>query len=317
MASRGEEQLRQAVKRLQHMSFGQLGRMLRNRRNRQVLDLLDRLGPSGKLIKDVARLAVQRGGDATSLKALHGAIKHSGAAILPPLDKRGRLPAGYTQRQADEIAAQAAAWLEARGYRVQKPEEKLVEARDAARRRTEQSQRRGVVTLPLPDGNVPHEYSVHHPMVTREMVPVGSSSNVHSYGYDWRKRRLYVRFLATGADGSRGGKGPLYGYEGVPPRLFLDLLDASSKGVWVWDNLRIRGTYSGHQFDYALRGLGPSLYVPRKATLTAEGEAFIPREFLSYRDNRVHRSELGEQLVRPLRPGFPDRPDRGGFRRES
>ncbi len=324
MASRGEEQLRQVLKTLQQLSLGQLSRVLRSGRNRQVINLLGQLGPSGKLIRDVANLAVKRG-DAKSLKALQQAIRQSGAMILPPLDKRGQLPKGYSQRQADEITRQAVEWLQARGYQVASPEERKVEAREAAAKRASaQRRQRGTVTLPLPDTNVPHEYSVHHPMVTREMIPVGASSNVHSYGYDWRRRRLYVRFLGTSQGGARIGEGALYGYDGVSPKLFLDLLDASSKGTWVWDNLRIRGTISGHQFDYALRGLGEQrdgstggLYVPRKATIGPDGEMFIPREFMSYRTRQIYRSSKPEQVVRPLRPGFPDRPDRGGFRRET
>jgi hypothetical protein len=42
-------------------------------------------------------------------------------------------------------------------------------------------------------------------------------------------------------------------------------MSAPSKGGWVWDHLRIRGTVSGHQKDYELAGIVGG-YVPRKAT---------------------------------------------------
>ncbi len=87
-----------------------------------------------------------------------------------------------------------------------------------------------------------------------------------------------------GPDGHplRGGPGSLYRYANVTPEEFLTLLAANSKGDWVWDHLRIRGTWSGHQKDYELVGVEGG-YVPRKATVRRNPqnkqleEWFVPR----------------------------------------
>jgi hypothetical protein len=113
------------------------------------------------------------------------------------------------------------------------------------------------------------------PLATGEMIPV-ESSNVHSIGYDWNeanpmKGTLKVRFLQ--GDRKRGGKakvaGPEYRYENVHPYVFEAMRRASSKGKFVWDRLRIRGSVSGHQFRYKLTGVAQG-YVPRQATLRRE-----------------------------------------------
>lgn len=125
------------------------------------------------------------------------------------------------------------------------------------------------------------------------------SSNVYAYRYDRQTSTLYVSYKATqlksGAGdraniihkqrltheqltaplGSTGGKsntrGPTYAYYDVPVRVFVRMKLAASKGGFVWDELRIRGTAYGHRFRYALVGAeaaaGEDLpYIPRRAT---------------------------------------------------
>ena len=115
------------------------------------------------------------------------------------------------------------------------------------------------------------------PLATGEMIPV-ESSNVHSIGYDWNesnpmKGTLKVRFLQS--DRKRGGKakvaGPQYRYEDVHPYVFEAMRRASSKGTFVWDRLRIRGSVSGHQYRYKLTGVAQG-YVPRQAVSYGQGE---------------------------------------------
>lgn len=145
-----------------------------------------------------------------------------------------------------------------------------------------------------------------HPIITGDMQPTPDSSNVHSFGYDLDSHSLYVRFQ----DKPDGGAGPIYRYFNCPPELFLSFLKAGSAGKFVWDRLRIRGTVSGHQLDYALVGIQKK-YVPRKATLTAAGEAFIPRSVFTDRGNRLE-SKAGYKLVRPLvSPVNQGKPNRG------
>lgn len=108
-----------------------------------------------------------------------------------------------------------------------------------------------------------------------------SSSNVYAIGYHAQTQTLAVRYQAP-VIGKQNGQykivakankpGPLYYYSGVPKRLWDSFASAGSKGTWVWDNLRIRGSIAGHQYDYRLvaGSLAPDgeriMYVPRKAT---------------------------------------------------
>lgn len=165
-----------------------------------------------------------------------------------------------------------------------------------------------------------------HPLVTGQMIETPQSSNVYAFGYDLQTHSLFVRFKAGRHDGGSGGgqsgggggdggrrphrPGPLYLYHNVPTELFLTLYEAPSKGIWVWDNLRIRGTLSGHRFDYALVGVQGG-YVPRKATLAPAGEIFSPRTIFTDQGRQLS-SSLPEMLVRPLQPLGGSRPPNNG-----
>lgn len=156
-------------------------------------------------------------------------------------------------------------------------------------------------TVPVNLGQgTPVNFPPEHPIITGDMIPA-KSSNVHSYGYDLDSHSLYVRFLDTQEDGTRRGPGPIYRYFNCKPELFLLMMNSPSVGRFVWDHLRIRGTLSGHQLDYALVGVQRG-YVPRKATLTAQGEAYIPRTVFSDKGNRLE-SRKGFEIVRPLYNG--------------
>lgn len=142
-----------------------------------------------------------------------------------------------------------------------------------------------------------------------EMIPV-SSSNVHSIGFRYENRdigTLLVRYLAELPNGRRGGPGPLYEYFKVPSILFERFKQAGSKGKFVWDNLRIRGTKSGHKFQYDLSGITQG-YVPRRAQLVyfrgprgglRATEAYVPRTFNL---GEIRRGKLQMRQVRSQLP---------------
>lgn len=129
------------------------------------------------------------------------------------------------------------------------------------------------------------------------------SSNVYSFSYYRRSGdkagTLYVRFRAhwlnqhslTRGPGRLGGReqlhgelgstvrgkgrpnepGVMYAYYNVPPAVYARMIQASSKGKFVWDALRVRGTIYGHKYQYAaIQGqVTPSVggvYIPRRAT---------------------------------------------------
>lgn len=143
-------------------------------------------------------------------------------------------------------------------------------------------------------------FPIDHPVVTKRMVPA-SSSNVHSYGYDVDSLTLYVRYLAPEKYGR--GPGSLYAYDGVRLVKFLSMLDAPSKGIWLWDNVRIRGTWSGHRHPYRLAAVRND-YVPRMATYAGGGrEKFIPRTVRVQSKRRGVRT-LTSQLPEAFAPEF-------------
>lgn len=142
------------------------------------------------------------------------------------------------------------------------------------------------------------------PLLTGEMVPV-TSSNVHSIGYDFNrdaptKGTLKVRFLQS--DRKSGSKakvpGPLYQYFDVHPFIFMAMRDAASKGKFVWDKLRIRGTVSGHRYNYRLAGIAQG-YVPRQASLRSQAQEWFVQRSIRV-GGQVLRSQLPTQLVRTL-----------------
>ena len=106
------------------------------------------------------------------------------------------------------------------------------------------------------------------------------SSNVHSIGYDDVTETLYIRYLGTVGD-RRAGPGALYEYRDVPISVWDRFVFASSKGGFVWDEIRVRGTVSGHRYSYEFIGTGPRGYIPRRAGLKRgeSGEFYMRRKF--------------------------------------
>ena len=135
------------------------------------------------------------------------------------------------------------------------------------------------------------------------------SSNVHSIGMQAsqpgaRTGTLLIRFLGTRPGGRRGGKGPTYAYRDVPVELFREFRTAASKGKFVWDYVRVRGTVSGHRFPYELVGVING-YVPRQAGLKRgqPGEYFLRRTWTGYKVNR----QTGQLEKVTLQSQLPER----------
>jgi len=168
-----------------------------------------------------------------------------------------------------------------------------------------------------------------------------SSSNVHSIGCRRTGRNtcvLYVTYQAPmiagehitgrgpvgaliaskGAYGGRnsGRPGATYAYDDVPYRYWYGFRKAKSKGQWVWDNLRVRGSIDGHQYSYRLADPATIVqedgvtgqYIPRLATAAG----YMERRIRVPNSREVWHSTLPERRFRPDR-GLPDRgtPDRG------
>ena len=145
-----------------------------------------------------------------------------------------------------------------------------------------------------------------------------TSSNVHSIGMQIddpsdRSGTLYVRYLG-GRGSQRSGPGSLYAYYDVPVDLYRDFLIASSKGVFVWDHLRVRGTIAGHRYSYELVGIVNG-YVPRQAAIRRgqPGQWYLRRRFtdVQRQGGQVVRVKLQSQLPDQLVTMRGPNPERG------
>jgi hypothetical protein len=225
-------------------------------------EFLKQLGPAGRLL-DVIVHGLRRQRRFDTVQIAIELLRAFGFEVLP----RPGMPLTDAElRRAVEAAARFLDWA---SQFAPVPERRPVETVPVAEREIETRRRRAAVgeQVIVPFATGPRQFPADHPLVTGEMVRV-ESSNVHSIGYDLDTGTLYVRFLVTVVREGRVRQfgGSLYGYRGVTPEEFLRFLDAPSKGGWVWDNLRVRGTASGHKKDYFLAGIVGG-YVPRKATL--------------------------------------------------
>ena len=168
-------------------------------------------------------------------------------------------------------------------------------------------------------GGRKRRYDPNDPTISGEMIEV-TSSNVHSIGFDFNfadpmKGTLKVRFLQGPKDKKIAG--PTYHYFDVHPDVFETFKVAASKGKFVWDRLRVRGTVSGHQYRYNLAGIRAG-YVPRAAKRFGSNEYFVQRRFTGKNKQgeiRTFQSRLPEQRVGRYEPSraIPNRgiPNRG------
>ena len=251
-----------------------------NFRGKMLDKLLSELGPAGRVL---AALAQPKG-------------KHS-----PKLQRELQSALDFLTAYSDDgdVLEAMARLLEGKGYRVNKPGEQPGE-----RARGVPDDKPGTKTQKVQIDGRNRRFPKDHPILTGEQTLTPRSSNVYSFAYDYDQWLLYVRFKEDGKEGKKNSPGSLYQYADIPPRLFLSMLSASSKGGWVWDNLRIRGTLSGHQKPYRLVGITGG-YVPRQATFTAKGEAFVPREVRGLTSGSSLHSSKPYQLVRPMMSAGP------------
>jgi len=139
------------------------------------------------------------------------------------------------------------------------------------------------------------------------MIPV-ASTNVHSIGFEWNdanpsKGTLLVRFWHK--SGGTAEPGARYAYHGVHPAVFDSMRAASSKGKFVWDRLRVRGTVSGHRYQFDLNQVHRSGYVPRRAARYGDREYFVGRQINATNtrtgQSRTFTSGHPDQFVRQVK----------------
>jgi len=142
------------------------------------------------------------------------------------------------------------------------------------------------------------------PVLTGQMIRV-QSSNVYAIGYEFNfqqplKGKLIVRYKQKDRRGGPGNVGgPTYEYKAVHPDWFPELANAGSKGRWVWDQLRIRGTVAGHQYEYNLTRAAQG-YLPRRAMVRDGVQRFVRRQRTAIHDDgrrEILRSPLPNQVI--------------------
>jgi len=284
--------VRDALSELRGTQFGQfvkeIERYSRDTDMKRLLGgFLNDMGPAGKLIQ-----ALVGPGGKGEVDRLVNILQAFGFEVLPGRSQWKRGEPG-TERGIE--AAQEL--LEAMGAKVIWPGDEP-EPQPQGKRLpfgipvfNGEGERREMVSLPMADGPA-QQFGTRHPIVTGEMVPAKSSR---------------------------------YRYSDVTPEEFLGILAANSKGDWIWDHLRIRGTWSGHQKDYELVGVEGG-YVPRKATVKLNPQTRQLEEWFGQRRVRAigggwRTSSMPSQAAGPVpwgeidrgRPdnGRPDDPDRG------
>jgi hypothetical protein len=166
-------------------------------------ELFSALGPFGDLLQGLMRPQGKKlAGIDRELQAAANLLKTFGYEVIPPPGKRSGLR-GQT--------AKAQQFLESLGFKVTPPD---FGPREQPAPEVEHERGRDTVDVVI-DGRK-RRFKVDDPILTGAMISV-SSSNVHSIGYifdysDTENGILKVRFLGTGAHGTRQGPGPLYYY---------------------------------------------------------------------------------------------------------
>lgn len=271
---------------------------------------LEGLGPAGKML---GALVSDQGADVGMTETLGQALGASikvlqrfGFEMLPPKGLRGRAGDAGMER-AIQAASQ---FLEDLGYTVSGPG-KAPRAQPTGAPWEEE----GAAALPRPAGPEAETSTTGAELLAGEQCPPlemnrDTDSNVYAYGYIAAYEQLYVQYRWKSRDGQRTGMGSVYKYLHVKPDEYQSLREASSKGSWVWDTLRERGTVVGHRKPYFLVAIAGG-YVPRQArfsgTATAGAEIFEPRNLL-LAGGRRGVSRLGLEPVRPWAPLAPISP---------
>lgn len=167
------------------------------------------------------------------------------------------------------------------------------------------------------------------PVDTGEWVKV-TDQNIHSFAYDRESHDLYIRYNYYDERHSyvnpsnSTAPGALYRYSNVPIELARSFYAAKDRsGQWLWDNIRVRGTWSGHHYQYDLVSTKGG-YVPRKSVPIGGFEAWVPRVSVMessrrYRTKgfrfapRINLDGTVDDTANSALPnrGFPDRPDTG------
>lgn len=140
-----------------------------------------------------------------------------------------------------------------------------------------------------------------------------------------RKGKSVSREQMIGTSGALAGRskerGAMYAYLDVPPMVYSRMLQAHSKGEFVWDNLRVRGTIHGHRYRYVIvQGAViaseqlSGVYIPRKAggNIDFQEYEFIKNKLRGQRNAGQITQEQYNHALRNMRHIIRNRHRLGG-----
>lgn len=316
---RGFRDVSKAVKTGDKLAYGRVSQFVKDT---LFNELMRQLGPLGSIVRALIRPSARAVTPDINreLEAAYDLLTQFGYQVTAPVDRTGSesgLSTPPTAPSQQTLPPRAAEPMQTPGETV----EPRVPAGEGVQ---------GNFVVKVVGGRR-YRIRTDDPILTGKMIQV-KSSNVHSIGYMWNdknpeKGTLQVRFLDKRKGRGAGRAGAGYQYLEVPPEVFIAFTKAASKGKFVWDKLRIRGTVSGHRFRYQISTLASDGYVPRKARLESGGYIISPsgrhpavgekfaRRTVKGTDGKVYQSALPDRNVGNASPnrGTPNRgtPNRG------
>lgn len=257
--------------------------------------------PSGVRVVDLREWASQQGLDPESQFLVDTVpdfrtkmLSPSSPEELPPT--KGGLPGPRTRKAIPDIDTDPSREITPRVKRVRQ-----VGRSGTSRRRTSTQDQDPQFNDYVLGGLMPP--GPGEPDVFANEVKFPNSSNVYAMAYDELRGILYVTYRVnvkvgelitdisscTGEEyryrGKENERGPMYSYGGagnpVPKSVWEEAKSAASAGKFVWNKLRVCGSFTGHQYKYAL--VSPSM----------SGSLYIPRKAIIYRDPETNEGKLG------------------------
>jgi hypothetical protein len=139
-------------------------------------------------------------------------------------------------------------------------------------------------------------------ILSGQFKTIHGSDNVYAIAYDANRLTLLVQYKhwEPGMEfGTESGPGPIYEYKGVTIAEAAALYNAGNVSDWLWDNVRVRGTWGAHKKPYRLVAISQS-YVPRKATLCNDGREWFIRRYMTSAGGRAVSSSLPDRPAPPM-----------------
>lgn len=150
-------------------------------------------------------------------------------------------------------------------------------------------------------------------MASGKFKLINTEGNVYAISYNIASRSLFVQYKHWSPPmplGTQIGPGPIYEYTNVSMDEARAFYLAPNPGEWIWDNLRVRGTWSRHRKPYRIVAISRG-YLPRKAWWNYKNDGvewFVRRQVWGSNGSAVY-SQLPTAPAPPI--GYDGHPLRG------